>query len=157
MSPSAACPTCGAGTAPNARFCHQCGSPLLESNTRAEYKQVTALFADVIRSLDIAAAVGAERLREIMVELVGYSAAVVRRYGGTLEKFTGDGLMALFGAPTAFEDHAYRACLAALAIQEEACRLAGAVDDRDGVALALPRHGRITRLRGTHRMAETMA
>ena len=65
-----------------------------------------------------------ERLREIMTELVERSAAVVRRYGGTVE-YTGDGVMALFGAPVALEDHAFRACLAALAIQEEANRLGG--------------------------------
>lgn len=137
MTAVTACPTCGGGTVPNARFCYRCGSPLVGSTTRAEYKQVTALFADVVGSMDIAAAVGAERLREIMAELVSRGAAVVRRYGGTMEKFTGDGLMALFGAPAALEDHAYRACLAALAIQEETHRLAGAVARRDGVALRL--------------------
>ena len=78
------------------------------------------LFADVVHSMDIAAAVGAERLREIMAELVDHSAAVVQRYGGTVDKFTGDGIMAVFGAPVALEDHAVRACLAALGIQEEA-------------------------------------
>ena len=78
----------------------------------------------------------AERLREIMTELVERSAAVVRRYGGTVE-FTGDGVMAVFGAPVALEDHAFRACLAALAIQEEANRLAAEVQRRDGVALRL--------------------
>ena len=102
----------------------------------AEYKQVTVLFADVVRSMDIAAALDAERLREIMTELVERSAAVVQRYGGTVE-FTGDGVMALFGAPVALEDHAFRACLAALAIQEEANRLAVEVQRRDGVALRL--------------------
>ena len=58
-------------------------------------KQVTVLFADVVHSMDIAAAVGAERLREIMTELVERSAAVVQRYGGTLSQFTGDGIMAV--------------------------------------------------------------
>jgi hypothetical protein len=61
----------------------------------------------------------------------------VRRYGGTMEKFTGDGLMALFGAPAALEDHAFRACLAALAIQQETNRLAAEVQRRDDVALRL--------------------
>ena len=109
--------------------------PPLFPNT-AEYKQVTVLFADVVRSMDIAAAVDMERLREIMTELVERSAAVVQRYGGTVE-YNGDGVMALFGAPVALEDHAFRACLAALAIQEEANRLAAEVQRRDGVALRL--------------------
>ena len=74
--------------------------------------------------MDIAAAVGAERLREIMTDLADRCAAVVQRYGGTVDKFTGDGIMAVFGAPVALEDHAVRACLAALGIQEEAKRLA---------------------------------
>jgi hypothetical protein len=85
---------------------------------------VTVLFADVVHSMDIAAAVGAERLREIMAELANRSAAVVQRYGGTVDKFTGDGIMALFGAPIALEDHALRACLAALEIQDETQRIA---------------------------------
>ena len=85
---------------------------------------MTVLFADVVHSMDIAAAVGAERLREIMAELVNRAAVVVKRYGGTVDKFTGDGIMAVFGAPVALEDHAVRACLAALGVQEEAKRLA---------------------------------
>ena len=106
------------------------------SGDAAEYKQVTVLFADVVRSMDLAAVLDAERLREVMTDLVERSAAVVRRYGGTVE-YTGDGVMALFGAPVALEDHAFRACLAALAIQEEANRLAAEVARRDGVALRL--------------------
>ena len=89
-------------------------SPIAALEQPAEYKQVTVLFADVVHSMDIAAAVGAERLREIMTELVDRCAAVVQRYGGTVDKFTGDGIMAVFGAPMALEDHAVRACLAAL-------------------------------------------
>ena len=95
------------------------------------------LFADVVHSMDIAAAVGAERLREIMADLADRCAAVVQRYGGTVDKFTGDGIMAVFGAPTALEDHATRACLAALGIQDEVARLAGDVKDGDGADLRL--------------------
>ena len=69
--------------------------------------------------------------------LVNRAAAVVQRYGGTVDKFTGDGIMAVFGAPVALEDHAVRACLAALGVQEEAKRLAVEVQDRDGVELQL--------------------
>jgi len=103
----------------------------------AEYKQVTVLFADVVRSMDIAASLGPERLREVMTELVDQSATVVQRYGGTVDKFTGDGIMALFGAPVALEDHAFRACFAALDIQEVAQRLAVEVERSDGIDLRL--------------------
>jgi adenylate cyclase len=103
----------------------------------AEYKQVTILFADVVGSMDIAAAVGAERLREIMAALVDRCTAVVRRYGGTVDKFTGDGIMAVFGAPIALENHAFRACLAGLAIQEAVAGLAVEIGRRDGVDLRM--------------------
>jgi class 3 adenylate cyclase len=96
---------------------------------------VTVLFADVVHSMGIAATVGPERLREIMAELVNRAAAVVKRYGGTVDKFTGDGIMAVFGAPLALEDHAVRACLAALEIQAETAQLAVEVKDRDRIDL----------------------
>ncbi|MGO9032891.1 adenylate/guanylate cyclase domain-containing protein, partial [Mycobacterium sp.] len=133
MTAIAACRTCGTKPLENARFCHGCGSPVKDGDTRAEYKQVTVLFADVVHSMDIASAVGAERLREIMAELVNITTAVVKRYGGTVDKFTGDGIMAVFGAPVALEDHAVRACLAALGIQQETTRLAAEVKKRDGI------------------------
>src|ERR1700744_6330392 len=117
-----------------AGFCHGGGSALAAIDTRAEYKQVTVLFADVVRSMDLAAAVGTERLREIMTELVECSSLGVAGYGGTVDKFTGDGIMAVFGAPAALEDHAVRACMAALGIQQEGTRLAATDEDRDGVA-----------------------
>jgi class 3 adenylate cyclase len=72
-----------------------------------------------------------------MSELLDRCTAVVKRYGGTLSQFTGDGIMAVFGAPVALEDHAVRACLAALGIQQEAKRLAAGVHDRDAVDLQL--------------------
>ncbi len=137
MTPVLACRSCGTQPLENARFCHGCGAPVAAADTHAEYKQVTVLFADVVHSMDIDAALGAERLREIMTELVNRAAVVVQRYGGTVDKFTGDGIMAVFGAPAALEDHALRACLAALGVQDEAKRLAGEVDRRDGVVLQL--------------------
>src|SRR6201993_2352088 len=135
---TATCGTCGtAALRENAKFCDECGAPITLPHKVAEYKQVTVLFADVVHSMQIAAAVGAERLREIMTGLVNRATVVVERYGGTVGQFTGDGIMALFGAPVALEDHAFRACLAALDIQRETELLAAEVQRRDGVALQL--------------------
>ena len=137
MTATAACRRCGTEPLENARFCHGCGSRVQDGDTRAEYKQVTVLFADVVHSMDIAATVGTEQLRKIMTELVDRASAVVQRYGGTVDKFTGDGIMAVFGAPVALEDHAIRARLAALFIQDETARLAAEVKDRDRIDLRL--------------------
>ncbi|WP_319449548.1 MULTISPECIES: AAA family ATPase [unclassified Mycobacterium] len=136
MTAAAACGSCGTALREHARFCDECGAPTAASADTAQYKQVTVLFADVVRSMDIAAAVDIERLRDIMTELVERLAAVAQRYGGTVE-YNGDGVMALFGAPIALENHAFRGCLAALAIQAEANRLAADVKRRDGVELQL--------------------
>jgi class 3 adenylate cyclase len=131
------CGSCGTVLNEKAKFCSACGAAVSAGTQPAEYKQVTVLFADVVHSMDIATAVGPERLREIMAQLADRCGAVVKRYGGTVDKFTGDGIMAVFGAPVAFEDHAVRACLAALGVQEEAQRLAIDVRERDGVDLQL--------------------
>ncbi|MGO9511323.1 MAG: AAA family ATPase [Mycobacterium sp.] len=131
------CASCGTPLGAAAKFCSECGTPVAGGAQSAEYKQVTVLFADVVHSMEIAAAVGAERLREIMADLVDRAVTVVQRYGGTVDKFTGDGIMAVFGAPVALEDHAIRACLAALGLQEAAQRLAVGVRDRDDVDVRL--------------------
>ena len=135
MTAGVACGSCGTGLRENAKFCDECGAPTTASSDPAKYKQVTVLFADVVHSMDLAAALEMERYREVMTELVGRSAAVVQRYGGGTVESTGDGVMGIFGAPIALEDHAFRGCLAALAIQEEANRLAAEVRRRDGVDL----------------------
>ena len=131
------CGSCGTELPPKSKFCNECGAPVAKTTRSAEYKQVTVLFADVVHSMDIAAAVGAERLREIVAALVDRSSLVVQRYGGAVDKFTGDGIMAVFSAPVALEDHAIRACLAALGVQEEAKQLSVEVQERDGVDLRL--------------------
>ena len=110
---------------------------LASAATKPELKQVTVLVANVVDSMELAAAVGVERFHEIMTGLVNRSAVVVQRYGGMVDKFTGEGIMAVFGAPAALEDHALRACLAALGIQQEAKGLAGQVERHEGGALQL--------------------
>ena len=78
MTAAVTCASCGTELRENAKFCDECGAPTAVSADTAEYKQVTVLFADVVRSMDIAAALDMERLREIMTELVERSAAVVQ-------------------------------------------------------------------------------
>ena len=73
----------------------------------------------------------------MVADVYGRAATSTRRYGGTVNQFTGDGIMAVFGAPVALEDHAFRACLAALDIQEQIAQQAGEVQRRDGVVLRL--------------------
>jgi adenylate cyclase len=131
------CGSCGIDLRARARFCDVCGSPVSPRPPPGEHKQVTVLFADVVGSMKLAAALDAERLQEIMNELFNRAAAVVQRYQGTVDKFTGDGLMALFGAPAALEDHALRACISALEIQSVTKELAAEVLRRDAVALQI--------------------
>ena len=104
------CGSCGNDLRAKSRFCDVCGAPVSPRPVAGEHKQVTVLFADVVGSMRLAATLDTERLQEIMNELFNRAAAVVQRYQGTVDKFTGDGLMALFGAPVALEDHALRAC-----------------------------------------------
>jgi adenylate cyclase len=135
MTAVTACRTCSTEPREGARFCDGCGAPVRDRDTDAEYKQVTVLFADVVGSMKLAAVLQTERLRDIMNELFNRAAAVVQRYQGTVDKFTGDGLMALFGAPLALEDHALRACISAMEIQSVAQKFADEVFRRDGVRL----------------------
>ena len=109
----------------------------MQAARTAEYKQVTVLFADVVHSMDIAAAVGPERWRELMSDFLDRSSSIVQRYSGTVNQFTGDGIMAVFGAPLSLEDHAVRASLAALDIQQLGRDLAAEFAPRDGVDLQL--------------------
>ncbi|MCV7062091.1 ATP-binding protein [Mycolicibacterium vaccae] len=130
------CRACGLALRLEARFCDRCGARAPRA-VAGEYKQVTVMFADVVRSMDIARTVGPERLGEIMAELVDRATDVVELHGGVVSQFTGDGVMAVFGAPFALENHALLACRAALGVCEQAREVAVGVRARDGVALHL--------------------
>ena len=126
------CGCCGVALRVNAKFCDECGTPTRPASA-AEYKQVTVLFADVVGSMDMAAAVGPERLREIMA-----SWSTVRQmwFSATAARWTSSpvtGSWRCSARRSRFEDHAVRACLAALGVQDETKRLALEVRDRDGV------------------------
>jgi len=100
-----------------------------------ERKQVTVLFADVMGSMDLAERTDPERWQTIMDGFFRALAGAVHRFEGTVDKFTGDGIMALFGAPIAHEDHARRACYAALEMQRAVGEYAGEVRRSDGISL----------------------
>jgi class 3 adenylate cyclase/tetratricopeptide (TPR) repeat protein len=95
------------------------------SEFEGERKQVTVLFADVKGSMDMAEGQDPEQWRKIMQRFFSILADGVHRFEGTVDKFTGDGIMAVFGAPVAHEDHARRACYAALRMLDDVAEYAG--------------------------------
>ena len=99
----------------------------------AERKQVTVLFADVKGSMDLAEQNDPEQWRKIMQGFFSILADEVRRFEGTVDKFTGDGIMAVFGAPVAHEDHARRACFAALRMLDDIAAYAAELRRTDGL------------------------
>ena len=102
-----------------------------------ERKQVTVLFADVIGSMDLAERTDPELWRSIMDRFFTILCDGVHRFEGTVDKFTGDGIMALFGAPLAHEDHAQRACWAALTLQRELAAYATEVRRTEGLSFSV--------------------
>src|SRR5262249_52907057 len=149
-----ACPSCGAAVPPGRKFCGTCGKPLTaqaepaprfaspESYTpkhlaekiltskaalEGERKQVTVLFADLKGSMELLADRDPEKARKILDPVLELMMEAVHHYEGTVNQVMGDGIMALFGAPLAHEDHAVRACYAALRMQEAAKRYADRV------------------------------
>ena len=134
---TAVCPSCGSSTLRGARFCGDCGkptpplhiaagppphlAPLLpqwRASLEGERKLVTVMFADIKGSLELLTARDPEEAVALLDPVVELMKAAVHRYEGTVNQIMGDGIMALFGAPAAHEDHAARACYAALAMQE---------------------------------------
>ncbi|HEY2833803.1 MAG TPA: adenylate/guanylate cyclase domain-containing protein [Sporichthyaceae bacterium] len=108
-----------------------------DGGPEGERKQVTVLFADVARSMDLAERFDADEWTSIITGLFRVAADAVTRFGGTVDKFTGDGLMAVFGAPVAQEDHAARGCHAALALITAATEYAAVVQAEHRVELAV--------------------
>ena len=140
-----ACANCGSRLSPSAKFCPECAQPVAagtaaqarfaspeaytpkhlaekiltsRSALEGERKQVTVLFADLKGSLELLADRDPEEARAILDPVLERMMEAVHRYEGTVNQVMGDGIMALFGAPLAHEDHAVRACYAALRMQE---------------------------------------
>ena len=132
----ATCPTCGAAAAPDARFCATCGTELAAPSAE-ERKLATILFADVIGSTDLGEQLDPERLRALLQEYFGAMSRVIQEWGGTVEKYIGDAILAVFGVPTAREDDPIRALQAATEMLAALDRLNAGFEQRHGVRLAI--------------------
>jgi class 3 adenylate cyclase/tetratricopeptide (TPR) repeat protein len=125
------CPVCGTVAVPGARFCHQCGSALPAAATlpAAERRIVTVLFGDLSDFTAWAEDLDPERVGAVTDRVLAALAGAVKTFGGHVDKLTGDGIMAVFGAPVAHEDDAERAVRAALSMQRAVRRV---LDDERG-------------------------
>ena len=106
----AVCASCGAENRDEARFCDSCGAALAEAAPVRELRKVvTVLFCDVTGSTALGERIDPESLRRVMARYFETAKAIVERHGGTVEKFIGDAVMAVFGVPALHEDDALRA------------------------------------------------
>jgi class 3 adenylate cyclase/tetratricopeptide (TPR) repeat protein len=144
---SRSCPSCGVGAAPGARFCHACGSPLGEQRGAAgaaedvaeseERRTVTILFADLSGYTSVAERLDHETVKTVIERCLTRFAAEVERFGGRVDKYIGDNVMAVFGAPVAHEDDAERALRAAFGMQSAMAELNRDLVPEFGLELAL--------------------
>jgi class 3 adenylate cyclase len=114
------CPSCGYGNQAGAKFCSECGAALAVAGplAREERKVVTVLFADLVGFTSRAEQMDPEGARAVLAPYYVRLRSELERFGGTVEKFIGDAVMALFGAPVAYEDDPERAVRAGLAIRD---------------------------------------
>jgi class 3 adenylate cyclase/tetratricopeptide (TPR) repeat protein len=160
---TSSCPSCGSSVLESAKFCGNCGASLTAQRRRrrftsphdytprflaakilggrehleGERKQVTVLFADVRGSLELLADRDPEDARIVLDAVLERMMEAVHRYEGTVNQVMGDGIMALFGAPLAHEDHAVRACYAALRMQESIAALTEDLRQRLGLSVQI--------------------
>jgi class 3 adenylate cyclase/tetratricopeptide (TPR) repeat protein len=147
---AAGCPRCGATNKPGAKFCNECGTPLggapavqtrtatadtgaAGATSTAERRLVTVLFADIVGFTPFAEERDAEDVRDALSRYFELCSQVIGRYGGTIEKFIGDAVMAVWGAPIAHEDDAERAVRAGLELVDAVGTIAPNVQARAGV------------------------
>lgn len=120
-----ACTACGAVLPETARFCPACAAPVEAKPDERERKLATIVFADLVGSTELGGSQDPERTRALLERFYDAMAEEISTAGGTVEKFAGDAVMAVFGAPAALEDHAERALHAALAMQRRLRELFG--------------------------------
>jgi class 3 adenylate cyclase/tetratricopeptide (TPR) repeat protein len=114
------CTNCGHQNPPDARFCNRCAAPLTAAaDVPEQLKTITVLFADVTGSTELGERLDPEALRRVMERYFGFAQRVITRHGGTVEKFIGDAVVAVFGVPVIHEDDALRAVRAAADLRAE--------------------------------------
>ena len=130
------CSACGSENLAGARFCHACAAPLTAvSDYVEERKVVTVLFTDVAGSTALGERLDPELLRRVMWRYFDAVQAVLERHGGTVEKFIGDAVMAVFGIPSVREDDALRAVRAALELGQRLAALNAELEPEHGVRI----------------------
>lgn len=163
LAKSVACRSCGRESPPGRKFCNGCGRPLADPAKQApspnprsytpkhlaekilasrsaiegERKQVTVLFADLKGSMDLSESIDPEEWYAIMDRFFLILAGGIHRFEGTVNQYTGDGIMAIFGVPITHEDHAARACYAALSLQDDLRRYANEVRLAKAITLSV--------------------
>jgi class 3 adenylate cyclase len=131
------CPSCGEENPAKFRLCGYCGTPLTVARPRHEVrKTVTILFCDLKGSTDLGETLDSEALREVMARYFDEMQAILVGHGGTIEKFIGDAIMAVFGLPRLHEDDALRAVRAAVEMQRALAMLNEELRRRWGVELS---------------------
>jgi class 3 adenylate cyclase len=132
------CSNCGTDNPAEARFCMSCASPLSaepQAVPREVRKTVTVLFTDIAGSTPLGERLDPEALRRVMSTYFDRMKAVVELHGGTVEKFIGDAVMAVFGIPTLHEDDALRAVRAAADMEAALAELNGELERERGVTI----------------------
>src|SRR6266567_1336331 len=112
------CPACGRELPGEFPFCPFCGAPLSAPVAREQRKTVTVLFCDVVGSTALGESTDPEALRALLARYFERMKEIVGRHGGSVEKFVGDAVMAVFGVPVVHEDDALRACRAAVEMRD---------------------------------------
>jgi class 3 adenylate cyclase/tetratricopeptide (TPR) repeat protein len=112
------CASCGHETAEDANFCPKCGAPYQMAARREQRKTVTVVFCDVTGSTALGESMDPEALRALLARYFERMKGIVESHGGSVEKFIGDAVMAVFGVPAAHEDDALRACRAAVEMRD---------------------------------------
>src|SRR6476659_10106497 len=132
-----ACPNCGFQNAEGVKFCAECGQTLVGGGTapRETRRTVTVLFSDVTGSTALGEHLDPESLRALMGHYFGEIKAIIEGHGGTVEKFIGDAVMAVFGIPTLHEDDALRAVRAAADIRSRLVALNAELSATRGIAI----------------------